>query len=128
MECLVLTNETIANQAKRKIEANFIRNRSNNLDTKGYGKLINNIDPNTLNDDQINDNYTWQIPGFKNGEINLVNGFTIRWCEYPKQRLDGKWVIPLPDDENLKQDLLFAVPQPNNIETYDKTWFAQEGV
>ena len=62
--------------------------------------------------------------GEKLGKANMTDGFTDEWTGEAKQRItDGKYVLRLPDDAEMKAELLHSIPQPNSIETFSPDWF-----
>ena len=136
MDYLVLTNEVVASQAKRKMEANFLRFRSDWQNGKGYGKALKNlsgpdVDPDGKTDDELLDSAQLVMMGEKAGKLNTTDGFTYQWSGDPVQRLtDSKYCFPLPEAGSLRDALLQSVPQPNSIETdpEDGTWFPIEEV
>lgn len=140
MDYLILNNESVANDAHRKVEANFLRYHSAWQYGNGYGWTLKNlsgapVDPRGKTDAQLLDGADLVMQGEKSGRLNTVDGFTERWSSGPIQRLtDGKWCLPLPEEEPKagpdRATLLFAVPQPNSIETDpdDGTWFVKGGM
>ena len=131
MDYLILQTTQAAEAAKRKIEANFLRYRSDWQESRGFGAALKNlngpdINPSGKTDDFLLDSADLVMIGERAGQPNLEDGFTTQWCDVPTQRLtDSAYCIPVPPVGNLRDILLFSVPQPNSIETDPEngTWF-----
>lgn len=133
MDYLITTNDTTAEQARRKIEANYLRHRCDWMVSKGYGKTFrdkatgNLIDPTGRSDDKLIDDYTPQMMGERAGALNDTSGFTESWAGPVQRRLtDNKIVIPLPDDADLRTVLIQGVPNPHSIDTESAEWWPTE--
>lgn len=64
--------------------------------------------------------------GERGGTANMDDGFTLAYITEPRIRLDGSYIIPLPDDKATRTLLVSGCPTPSNIETYNSNWFAVE--
>ena len=131
MSYLVLSSEAAANQAHKIIEANFIRYRSGWQDSKGFDKRlktrIGRVDVTDKSDDDLKQNYSFQMEGEKNNILNSMDGFTERWISAPEYReSDRKWLIPIPEAGMFRDILLARVPQPNSIEDKNASSFSSK--
>jgi hypothetical protein len=62
----------------------------------------------------------------KTGEPELTKTKTEKWAT-PKQRLDGKWIIPIINRVDFNVDVEFDTKFPNTIENYNSKWFTGDG-
>ena len=126
--CLVLPNENVYNVALRKIEANYIRYYAQWQNVKGFGKALKNLSgsdvyPDGKTDDSLLDDYEIVLPGIRNGQQDNDAYTTAWWSTDPLIRVtDAKYLIILPDDEDLRVALTQGVPLPNSVEEYQDNW------
>lgn len=132
MDYLVPPSDAAATQARRKIEANYLRYRCEWLQSKGYSKAFKDkttglmITPDGKTDDQLIDDYAPQMLGERAGALNSVDGFTTSWSGDVRRRLtDNAIVIPLPDDLDLRTIIMAGVPAPHSIEQDSADWWPQ---